>query len=1021
MNAYRLGAQFTHRSLLRTNTDHEGIVRNGHQAPVSLTFDDAKRVRLDVAVPELNKRHLHATFLVIVYKLASLDGERYGHRATSLAIIEKKWKLTSLASIALIFLLLVSCGGNPTPASKPAPPSFSSITLTPHAASVQVGVTQQFTPAPKDQYGNSMAGVPLTFASSNTAIATISATGLATGIAEGTSTITVASDGISTSALLTVTSPPNFTLSVAPSTLIVSQGSSVPSTITVNPTGGFTSSVSLVASGLPSGVTASFTSTSATTSILTLTASSTATTGATTVVITGTSGSLTPQTATINLAVAPLPSVLTKISVSPASASIQIGNQQRFTAVGIDQYNKPMTGIGFIWATNSNCVTLNESSATGICQGTASIVASAQGVSSSPALLTVLPPPPVLTTITLTPVNPSILTTGSQQFAASGVDQYGNPMSGITFTFASSNQSAATISAAGLATGAGGPTGGISTITASSQGISASTTLTTTRPASTLTTIAVTPLTATVPAGSSTSFAVTGLDQFGLPMSGLTFTWVSSNPNIATVNAINTEGQNRATATGVAQGGGTVIITASAQGVTAPPVQLTVTPAPPALTTISITPTNASIDVGSTQTFVASGTDQFGAPFSLSSVQFSSENPSIATVNGNVATGVAVGIAQITATNGSVTGQVFLTVTTPPPPPIELPVVTRLSPSLALTGSTDLTYLTITGSNFGTGATVNFGSNILTPVSITSNTITVTIPSNELQAAATIPVTVSNPAPQAGTSSPLSFLITASGFVSIDFDDGYQSMYDNGLPIFDAARIRTTQYIITGNTLGDTIINPDLGPVGVGNSGFVTWDEVQTMAANGHEIGAHTRTHQSLSTLCQIPACSAADTLTNEINGSKADLIAQGLNPLTFAYPYGDYGYPNSAIGLVVQSAGFLGARDSDAGYNGPNSGHGEILPYYLWSQAEDTDLNTTLANLTGYIDYAVANKLWLIILLHRVDDNSPDSVSISIRSTILQGMVDHIVQNNVNVVTNSEGLVIENLNGQTQPFVFPD
>ncbi len=594
-------------------------------------------------------------------------------------------------------------------------------------------------------------------------------------------------------------------------------------------------------------------------------------------------------------------------------------------------------------------------------------------------------------------------------------------MSGITFTFASSNQSAATISAAGLATGAGGPNGGTSTITASSQGISASTTLTTTRPPATLTTMTVTPSTATVPAGSSTSFAVTGLDQFGVPMSGLTFAWVSSNPNIATVNALNGEGQNTATATGVAQGGGSVTITASAQGVTASPVQLTVTPAPPALTTISIAPTNASINVGSTQAFTTSGTDQFGAPFTLSSVQFSSENPDIATVNGNVATGVAAGIAQITATAGSVTGQVFLTVTTPPPPPPAPPVITRLSPPLALTGSTDLTYLTITGSNFATGATVNFGSNILTPVSISSNTITVTIPAAELAAAATIPVTVSNPAPQAGTSAPLSFVITASGFVSIDFDDGYQSMYDNGLPIFDAAGIRTTQYIITGNTLGGTIVNPDLGPVGVGNDGFLTWDEVQTMAANGHEIGAHTRTHQSLSTLCQIPDCLVADTLTNEINGSKADLIAQGLNPLTFAYPYGDYGYPNGAIGQAVQNAGFLGARDSDSGYNGHHSGHGKPLPYYLWSQAGETDLNTTLANLTGYIDYAVANKLWLIILLHRVDDNSPDDVSISISSTILQGMVDHIVQTNVNTVTNSEGLVIENLNGQTQPFAFPD
>src|ERR1700734_2748289 len=184
----------------------------------------------------------------------------------SLAIIEKKWKMISLAPVSFIFLLCVSCGGNPTTAStKPAPPSLSSITLTPQTASVQVGVPQQFNATPKDQYGNSVASAPLTFASSNPAIATISATGLATGIAVGTSTITVASDGISTSALLTVTSPPNFTLAAAPSTLFVAQGSSVPSTLTVNPTGGFASSISLAASGLPAGVTASFTSTSATT------------------------------------------------------------------------------------------------------------------------------------------------------------------------------------------------------------------------------------------------------------------------------------------------------------------------------------------------------------------------------------------------------------------------------------------------------------------------------------------------------------------------------------------------------------------------------------------------------------------------------------------------------------------------------------------------------------------------------------------------------------------------------------
>src|SRR5262249_48895349 len=84
----------------------------------------------------------------------------------------------------------------------------------------------------------------------------------------------------------------------------VNQGSSGTSTITVNPLNGFTGSVSLSASGLPSGVTATFNPQSTTTaSTLTLTASSTAATGTFTVTVTGTSGSLT-HTTTISLTVA---------------------------------------------------------------------------------------------------------------------------------------------------------------------------------------------------------------------------------------------------------------------------------------------------------------------------------------------------------------------------------------------------------------------------------------------------------------------------------------------------------------------------------------------------------------------------------------------------------------------------------------------------------------------------------------------------------------------------------------------
>src|SRR5438067_12778435 len=49
---------------------------SGHSAAVSLTFDDARPIQLDVAVPELNKRHLRATFFVSISKLTRIDDWR---------------------------------------------------------------------------------------------------------------------------------------------------------------------------------------------------------------------------------------------------------------------------------------------------------------------------------------------------------------------------------------------------------------------------------------------------------------------------------------------------------------------------------------------------------------------------------------------------------------------------------------------------------------------------------------------------------------------------------------------------------------------------------------------------------------------------------------------------------------------------------------------------------------------------------------------------------------------------------
>ena len=137
--------------------------------------------------------------------------------------------------------------------------------------------------------------------------------------------------------LLAGSSTPSFTLSDSPSSLSITQGNSGTSTITVTDVGGFTGSVTLAASGLPSGVTAAFgTNPTSGTSVLTLTASSTATTGTSTVTITGTSGSLTATT-TVSLTVNATATASFTLSDSPSSLSVTQGSSGTSTITVTDK------------------------------------------------------------------------------------------------------------------------------------------------------------------------------------------------------------------------------------------------------------------------------------------------------------------------------------------------------------------------------------------------------------------------------------------------------------------------------------------------------------------------------------------------------------------------------------------------------------------------------------------------------------------------------------------------------------
>jgi uncharacterized membrane protein len=124
-------------------------------------------------------------------------------------------------------------------------------------------------------------------------------------IAAGAVSVTVSVNGKASNAVsFTVTgTQPDFSLSATPAALSIAQGTAGSTTIAVAPVNGFTGSVALSASGVPTGVTVSFSPASTTgSSTLTFTASSTATAGTVNVTVTGSSGSLS-HTTTIALTV----------------------------------------------------------------------------------------------------------------------------------------------------------------------------------------------------------------------------------------------------------------------------------------------------------------------------------------------------------------------------------------------------------------------------------------------------------------------------------------------------------------------------------------------------------------------------------------------------------------------------------------------------------------------------------------------------------------------------------------------
>jgi uncharacterized protein YjdB len=247
--------------------------------------------------------------------------------------------------------------------------------------------------------------------------------------------------------------------------------------------------------------------------------------------------------------------------------------------------------------------------------------------------------PDVVGSISISNATNSLQYGQTVQLTASVRSSSGNSLTGRTVTWSSSNDAVATVSSSGLVT-AGAVRGGTAetvTITATSEGKSASSSLSV-APIP-VATVSNSLAEIAVYVGQTVQLGATAKDLTGAVVTGRAITWSSSSAAIATISA-----QGLVTAVRP----GTTLIVSSIEGkIATTNIIVAVVP----VSTVSISPSSASLYVGQTLQLTASAKDSAGGVLTGRAVNWSNATPTIAAINTTgLVSAVSPGTATITAT-----------------------------------------------------------------------------------------------------------------------------------------------------------------------------------------------------------------------------------------------------------------------------------------------------------------------------------------------------------------------------------
>jgi peptidoglycan/xylan/chitin deacetylase (PgdA/CDA1 family) len=221
--------------------------------------------------------------------------------------------------------------------------------------------------------------------------------------------------------------------------------------------------------------------------------------------------------------------------------------------------------------------------------------------------------------------------------------------------------------------------------------------------------------------------------------------------------------------------------------------------------------------------------------------------------------------------------------------------------------------------------------------------------------------------------------------VSLTFDDGTRDHLDVARLLAD--RDLAATFYVSSGLIGSS---PEQ----------LTWDAVSEIAELGHEIGGHTSHHPDLVTLDEEAALA-------QVADDRRQLIAHGIDPVTFAYPYGSQ---NVTVRALVARAGYTCGRRAwglAADADDLERPLVESVPppdRYALRTYPSIENGTTLDDLKHVVERARQRRGWIPLVLHKITEG-PWSYELS--ATIFEPFVDWLAaeRNNVPVATIASAL----------------